>query len=209
MSIELFSAYIPNVATMAFIAKTKHVNIPTGEFYQKQTYRNRTKIVSANGVLNLSIPIIHASKDERLLDGEVCISYDEKWQLNHWKSFVSAYNSSPFFEYYQDELEEVFFTKKKTLVEFNLSLIKLFMDWFEIDTEISLNPLKKEFNILNTTLINSKKELPVEFPRYIQVFESKFGFIPNLNALDLISNLGPESSVYLNSIDLTPMQELS
>ncbi|MDB9837051.1 WbqC family protein [Flavobacteriaceae bacterium] len=209
MELEIFSSYIPNVATLAVLAQHECVNIQTQACYQKQTYRNRTQIAGANGVLNLSIPIEKGIKGTRLVDQEVQISYDEMWQNNHWKSFVSAYQSSPFFEFYQDELEAVFFKKQKKLLDFNMDILQLIMDWLELDTQIKISTEQPLYNPTGEALISAKKATSLHFPKYIQVFESKLGFISNLNALDLICCLGPESPSYLKKIDVIPILALS
>ena len=209
MELEIFSSYIPNVATLAVLAKQECVNIQTQAFYQKQTYRNRTQIAGANGVLNLSIPIEKGIKGTRLVDQDVMISYDEMWQNNHWKSFVSAYQSSPFFEFYQDELEAVFFKKQKKLLDFNMDILQLIMDWLELDAQIKISTEQPLYNPTGEALISAKKATSLHLPKYIQVFESKLGFISNLNALDLICCLGPESPSYLKKIDVTPILALS
>ena len=209
MELEIFSSYIPNVATLAVLAQQECVNIQTQAFYQKQTYRNRTQIAGANGVLNLSIPIEKGIKGTRLVDQDVMISYDEMWQNNHWKSFVSAYQSSPFFEFYQDELEAVFFKKQKKLIDFNMDILQLIMDWLELNTQIKISTEQPLYNPTGEALISAKKATSLHFPKYIQVFESKLGFISNLNALDLICCLGPESPSYLKKIDVTPILALS
>ena len=209
MELEIFSSYIPNVATLAVLAQQECVNIQTQAFYQKQTYRNRTQIAGANGVLNLSIPIEKGVKGTRLVDQDVMISYDEMWQNNHWKSFVSAYQSSPFFEFYQDELEAVFFKKQKKLLDFNMDMLQLIMDWLELDAQIKISTEQPLYNPTREALISAKKATSLHFPKYIQVFESKLGFISNLNALDLICCLGPESTSYLKKIDITPILALS
>ena len=138
MQLEIFSSYIPNIATLAILAQQDNVIIQTGAQYQKQTFRNRTIIAGANGVLNLSIPIEHGSKDKKMIDKEVKIAYDENWQQNHWKSFVSAYNSSPFFEFYLDDLKSIFFKKHEKLVDYNMSLLTLILEWLEIQTRITI-----------------------------------------------------------------------
>ena len=209
MELEIFSSYIPNVATLAVLAQQECVNIQTQAFYQKQTYRNRTQIAGANGVLNLSIPIEKGIKGTRLVDQDVMISYDEMWQNNHWKSFVSAYQSSPFFEFYQDELEAVFFKKQKKLLDFNMDILQLIMNWLELDTQIKISTEQPLYNPTGEALISAKKATSLHLPKYIQVFESKLGFISNLNALDLICCLGPESPSYLKKIDVTPILALS
>ena len=209
MELEIFSSYVPNVATLAVLAQQECVNIQTQAFYQKQTYRNRTQIAGANGVLNLSIPIEKGVKGTRLVDQDVMISYDEMWQNNHWKSFVSAYQSSPFFEFYQDELKAVFFKKQKKLLDFNMDILQLIMDWLELDTQIKISTEQPLYNPTGEALISAKKATSLHFPKYIQVFESKLGFISNLNALDLICCLGPESPSYLKKINVTPILALS
>ena len=209
MELEIFSSYIPNVATLAVLAQQECVNIQTQAFYQKQTYRNRTQIAGANGVLNLSIPIEKGIKGTRLVDQDVMISYDEMWQNNHWKSFVSAYQSSPFFEFYQDEFEAVFFKKQKKLLDFNMDMLQLIMDWLELDAQIKISTEQPLYNPTGEALISAKNTTAIHFPKYIQVFESKLGFISNLNALDLICCLGPESPSYLKKIDITPILALS
>ena len=209
MELEIFSSYIPNVATLAVLAQYECIDIQTQAFYQKQTYRNRTQIAGANGVLNLSIPIEKGVKGTRLIDQDVLISYDEMWQKNHWKSFVSAYQSSPFFEFYQDEFEAVFFKQQKKLFDFNMDILQLIMDWLELDTKIRISSEQPLFNPTGEALISAKNTTAIHFPKYIQVFNSKLGFISNLNALDLICCLGPESLSYLRKIDITPILALS
>ena len=209
MELEIFSSYIPNVATLAVLAQYECIDIQTQAFYQKQTYRNRTQITGANGVLNLSIPIEKGVKGTRLIDQDVLISYDEMWQNNHWKSFVSAYQSSPFFEFYQDEFEALFFKQQKKLFDFNMDILQLIMDWLELDTKIRISSEQPLFNPTGEALISAKNTTAIHFPKYIQVFNSKLGFISNLNALDLICCLGPESLSYLRKIDITPILALS
>ena len=209
MELEIFSSYIPNVATLAVLAQYECIDIQTQAFYQKQTYRNRTQITGANGVLNLSIPIEKGVKGTRLIDQDVLISYDEMWQNNHWKSFVSAYQSSPFFEFYQDDFEAVFFKQQKKLFDFNMDILQLIMDWLELDTKIRISSEQPLFNPTGEALISAKNTTAIHFPKYIQVFNSKLGFISNLNALDLICCLGPESLSYLRKIDISPILALS
>ena len=170
--LEIISSYIPNIATHGNCLRKhrKVVIVQTGAQYQKQTYRNRTTIAGANGILNLSIPINRNPKELRLKDKLVTINYDEQWQNNHWKSFKSAYSSSPFFEFYEDDLKGVFFNKKSNLIDFNISLINLFMEWCEIEVKISINNDEVIPNPTSSLLISSKYISPLSFPKYTQVF---------------------------------------
>ncbi len=90
-----------------------------------------------------------------------------------------------------------------------MSILILVLEWLEIETKITTLSKQETYNPFSDALVSSKVKLPLNFPKYIQVFEPKLGFHPNLNALDLLSNLGPESSIYLRDIDLNPMLELS
>ena len=165
--------------------------------YQKQTYRNRCTIYGANGRLNLTIPIQHTKAKQHQKDGEVKIMWEQDWQKQHWKSLESAYRSSPFFEFYEDELQEVFFQRPKGLMEYNLNLLQCLMEWLALDIDLEFADEYKPFNEEENQLIQAKKETVVALPPYTQVFENKHGFLSNLSVLDLIFNHGPESSIYL------------
>ncbi len=192
---------------MAMIVQSKSVELQVKGYYQKQTYRNRTSIYGANGTLSLVIPIKKNKTKERLQDQKAEISFEEPWQQNHWKSFVTAYRSSPFFEFYEDELKAIFFNKTKLLVEFNIALLKMLFDWLDIEKSINISSETPEYNRRANDLISAKKECSIGLPNYPQVFNSKLGFIPNLSVLDLIFNLGPESIDYLLRVNVTSIRE--
>jgi hypothetical protein len=166
--------------------------------YIKQTYRNRTFIHSANGIQKLTIPINHSKIKFSMMDAEI----DNKigWQKNHWRSIQSAYSSSPFFEFYKDSLEEVYNKKYKNLVKFNFELIKLVLEWLDIELK---SELSKEYKPhYNKTLdlrknIENKRFSKIENKTYTQVFSCKNGFINDLSIIDLIFNEGPNSFSYL------------
>ena len=165
--------------------------------YQKQTYRNRCTIYGANGRLNLTIPIQHTKAKQHQKDGVVKIMWEQDWQKQHWKSLESAYRSSPFFEFYEDELQEVFFQRPNGLMEYNLNLLQCLMEWLALDIDLKFADEYKPFNEEENQLIQAKKKRVVALPPYTQVFENKHGFLSNLSVLDLIFNPGPESSIYL------------
>jgi hypothetical protein len=90
-----------------------------------------------------------------------------------------------------------------------MDILQLIMDWLELDTQIKISTEQPLYNPTGEALISAKKATSLHFPKYIQVFESKLGFKSNLNALDLICCLGPESPSYLKKIDVTPILALS
>jgi hypothetical protein len=90
--------------------ESTEIIIEQNDTYQKQSYRNRCDIYGANGRLSLSIPVKH-DREKRLKVKEIKIDYATDWRRIHWKGIVSAYNSSPYFEYYRD-IFEIYYTNE-------------------------------------------------------------------------------------------------
>lgn len=200
----LSTAYLAPVQYYSKLAAYGEVWIEGNEHFLKQSYRNRCVILTANGVQNLSIPVAEGSNSKRLIR-DVAISYDHPWQKLHWRAILSAYGNAPFFEYYSDSLAPFFHEKKwKFLVDFNR----------DIQAAVS-NELGLKCNLLLTGefvapgdggpecddfryAIHPKSRhqamdnsfTPVV---YMQVFQEKFGFTPNLGIIDLLFNEGPEA----------------
>ena len=192
-------AYFPSITYVAKLLQQP----PTFclySHYQKQTYRNRCSIYGANGKLNLSIPIEHQKLGVHQSDIDVRIKVQENWKINHWRSLEAAYRSSPFFEFYEDELKEVFFSETDKLMDFNLTLMKVIFEWLSIEENHTFSEKYIPLNDEEEQLIVAKKNKPATLPAYTQVFESKHGFIPDLSVLDLIFNLGPEGRSYLEEL---------
>ena len=191
-------AYLPNVAYFAYLTKQETSYFATDTHYQKQTFRNRSEIYGENGKLNLIIPIIH-KKQTFQLEQDVEISYEINWQKEHWKSICSAYRSSPFFEYYEADLDPFFDKKTKSLFDFNLSLIEKIMMLLELPYSFQKISFNKEKDQRIDELLLAKKRPVIQQEKYIQVFVSKLGFIPNLSILDALFNLGPNCAFYIKN----------
>ena len=197
---QVFSpAYLPNIEYCLWLLYQKKVYFSKTTTYQKQSFRNRTEIYGANGKLKLIIPIKHTRTGSKALEREVLISYDQNWQIQHWKSLCYSYRSSPYFEFYEDSIAPFFQKKTLSLFYFNLELLKHLMTLigepliYEI---VSSNISDKErMDNLISTKINSKRK----FDSYTQVFDSKFGFISNLSIIDVLFNLGPSTLSYLKN----------
>ncbi len=173
--------------------------IEINDFFVKQTLRNRCDIYGANGRLNLTVPKSRKSSSKTILK-DIKISYDHKWQKEHWQSLMSSYRSSPFFEYFEDELEALFHKKYTNLVDLNLEMMTFISSKIGISTEFKFTTKysqETEHNDLRNYKFNT-----ANFPRYIQVFENKHGFISNLSILDLLFNEGNNSKYYLESLKL-------
>jgi len=195
---QLIPTYLPSINYMSHLVKYPCI-FSTQCNYQKQTHRNRSYIYGANGKLGLTIPIHHTKKNGHQKDCEVRIKWEENWQKQHWKSLESAYRSSPFFEFYEDDLKSIFFVESEFLMDYNYQLIENLCDWLEVDFPNQKTNIYQPLNPREEQLILAKNKADILLNRYPQVFETKHGFISNLSILDLLFNLGPESSTYLNN----------
>jgi len=170
------------------------------EHFPKQTYRNRARIYSPNGHLDLIIPVIRGANVHTKMK-DVKISNDFNWQRLHWKSFESCYRNSAYFEFYEDEFSHFYHQKFEYLFDYNLELLQ----WL-------FKQLKKEPTIGFTTeyikeidpaldfraKIHFKNAINTEdFKPYFQVFDDREGFKPNLSIVDLLFNQGPQTKSYL------------
>lgn len=201
MDILIHPNYFPNIYQFIQIIKAKNILFEVSDNYQKQTFRNRTYIYGANGKLGLFIPVIHTHKNRELFK-DVKISYESNWMDLHLKSLQSAYRSSPYFEYFEDDFIKLYSEKEKFLADFNIKCIKLISNLLDLDLDfkISSEYVEKTNDIIDLRdLSNARKEKKIETPKYIQVFESKHGYLNNLSILDLIFSEGKNSVLLMNN----------
>ncbi len=192
--------YFGSIAQYAAIAQSETVVFENEDNYQKQTYRNRTYIYGANGKLLLTIPIKHVGKERRQLYKDVRIENDFEWQILHWRSIETAYRTSPFFEYYEDEFAHLYEKKKGFLLDFNYECMQAVNDCLQLDYPFTKTNeyFKEPKDLLDFRgLVNAKKEKTHQIETYIQVFTEKHGFISNLSILDLLFNEGTNALTYL------------
>ena len=201
MNVILHPTYFPSIASFVAIVKASNLIFEVADNYQKQTYRNRCHIYGANGKLTLNIPVHHTHKNRQLYK-DVAISNEINWQIQHWKSLQSAYRTSPFFEFYADELASLFLTNEQNLMTFNFKCFSKILNCLQLDINYQKTASfeKKVNNTVDLrSMVNARKEKPIELESYTQVFENKHGFMSNLSILDLIFNEGPNALNYLES----------
>ena len=193
------------------------VYIEACENYQKQSYRNRCRFYGADGIQTLSFPIIHEGGTHKQPISEIKVDYRKPWIQQHQKAIVSAYRTSAYFEYYQDELFEIMDSRPERLFDLNLAITRFFIektgiavdlrktdDFFrdgniicEDGTSILCDDLRESIHPKKSDTI--LKDLGLEKP-YFQVFAQKHGFISDLSVMDLLFNEGPDSILYLKSL---------
>ena len=205
--ILLHPTYFSPIIQYAAIVQSNQYQFEIEDNFQKQTYRTRCYIYGANGKQLLNVPIKHSKKSIKTKTKDLRIDNESiQWQKIHQKSLQAAYKSSPFFEFYEDELFAILNKKHSFLLDLNLDLHSFIMDALQEDntyiksTEYDQDfPKEKDFRSLS----NAKTKTTDIFPSYIQMFDEKFGFLHNLSILDLLFMEGPSTSIYLKKLDLS------
>ena len=191
------TAYLAPIKYYAILLQAKNCIIEHHEHFIKQSIRNRCEIYGANGKLRLTIPKERKGSSKTIIS-EIKISYKDDWQKLHWNAIKSAYNSSPFFEYYSNEFEVFYQEKESNLIVFNNKLQEVILDLLQ--EENNRTATIEYLNRGNFTDLRNHDFILENPEKYNQVFMEKHGFIPNLSILDLLFNLGPESSDYLHNL---------
>ncbi|WP_207435738.1 WbqC family protein [Sabulibacter ruber] len=192
--------YNPCILYFQKAFEAEELLVEAHEHYQKQSYRNRCHILTAQGVVPLSIPVVKGNS--KTLVTELEIDYGQRWTDIHWRTIQSAYGSAPFFEYYADYLKDVYDRRPGLLFELNMELFKIFAKFLKLSKPISATQTyvkTYEEPVLDWRgKLHPKKEPDILHLRpYRQVFGKQFA--SNLSILDLLFNLGPEASIYLQN----------
>ncbi len=199
----LSTAYFPPVEYFMAAAMTGSILIEAQESYVKQSYRNRCRIYACDGVLSLTVPVSMPENSRGI--SMAVVDYSKPWLQQHERAIVSAYRTSAFFEYYQDDIFPILESRPAGLLDLNMVLTLRLLDLLGIRCSVSLTEEYRqsygpEFLDLRDAL-HPKKTVPEIFRDrlrpYYQVFSAKFGFIPGLSAVDLLFNEGPDALSYL------------
>ncbi len=198
------TAYLPPLEYWVVLCLFDRGFVELHETYPKQSWRNRCGIMTANGPLNLIIPV-NKPHGNHTKTKDILISDHENWQKKHWQSIVSAYSNAPFFLYYKDLIEPFYKTRpdfrlwkfNHSLFESLLSEIKLPVT-IEFTKEFHKNPEEKH-DLRHVLTPKRKNPLIKNWRSYYQVFDERHGFIPNLSVIDLLFHLGPDAANYLKA----------
>tara|TARA_R110000868_G_scaffold21614_11_gene89577 strand:- start:8857 stop:9339 length:483 start_codon:yes stop_codon:yes gene_type:complete len=154
----------------------------------------------------LNIPIKHVGNEKgKQRYSNVKMDNDYPWQRQHWRTLETAYRTSPFFEFYEDDIAPLYHKKFDSLMDYNLKSIEIICECLQINMPTSTTE-SYEVAVPNKIdgrfLIKSKAKYAFEQPEYVQVFDDRNNFIPNLSILDLLFNEGTNALSYLKDLQL-------
>lgn len=204
MNVLLLPTYFPSISQFAAMVQADAITLEMEDNFQKQTNRNRMYIYSPNGVQLLNIPVKHSKEERHQKTKDVRIEDAFDWQKQHFKSLEAAYRTSPFFEYFEDDLATIFQKKHTFLMDLNLEALDIVSNCLGFD--LKFNKTEEYFHEATAFsdfrhLANGKKDSS-QFEPYTQVFEEKHGYLNNLSILDLLFNEGRYAMDYLKNQQL-------
>ena len=209
--VVLYPSYFGPVIHYVVMTGASTILFEVDDNFQKQTYRNRCYVYGANGSLMLNVPLSHKNHSRKTRD--MRIDYSTDWRKLHLKSLQAAYRASPYFEYYEDEIDTIFQQRYDYLLDLNLYILDRMFQLLNMDIPYTKSDAyHKHYTgfIDLRSLVNAKTGKVYGLQPYIQVFSSKMSFIENLSILDLLFMEGPQAILYLKNqsktIDLAPSQ---
>lgn len=186
------TTYFGSVLYYQQLAKYNEVWIETKEHFPKQSYRNRCDILSADGILSLSIPL-KKEKGSKTPTEKVQLANNENWRARHWRAIKTAYQSAPFFDYYGPEVYDLLNADHTLLVDFNESITIRVLNWLDLPVKLHRTDafLPIQEHDPRETLVDKNRNNEPQLCPYIQVFPTATSFTPNISILDAIMCEGP------------------
>ena len=193
MKIIIENQYFPIIDWFKLSSNYLDYKIDKYENFKKMSFRNRCIISGSNGLINLTIPLING-REQKTIISAIKMDDSENWRAQHWKAIVSSYSRSPFFEFYGEEVKRLIFAPNQYLFDHNLKIIEWIASILKLGISIGFTEsYLKEYSV-SEALDYRDRWLPKNYaqdknewqPKYTQVFEDKFGFLPNLSILDLL-----------------------
>lgn len=185
-------AYMPSVEYVARLLREESV-VDLGEHYIKRSQRNRAQILSANGVMSLTVNVENANRPRQMIK-DVKIDYSKRWQHQHWVSIMSAYKSSPYFDHYAHLLEPFYKREWRYLVDYNMEYLSTLLRLLGVDDKVNISEkyvAAREGDVDLRPKHNEGSTFVAE--PYFQVFSDRMPFVANLSILDLLLCEGPQA----------------
>lgn len=185
-------AYMPSVEYVARLLREESV-VDLGEHYIKRSQRNRAQILSANGVMSLTVNVENANRPRQMIT-DVRIDYSKRWQHQHWVSIMSAYKSSPYFDHYAHLLEPFYKREWRYLVDYNMEYLSTLLRLLGVEDKVNISEkyvAAREDDVDLRPKHNEGSTFVAE--PYFQVFSDRMPFVANLSILDLLLCEGPQA----------------
>jgi hypothetical protein len=191
--------YFSPISQYSAIIKSDDIVFEMDDNFQKQSYRNRCYIYNSSGKQLLTIPVKHQNTENRKKTKDTLVENNFDWQDQHFKSLKIAYRTSPFFEFFEDDLAPIFEKKYKYLQDLNIDTFLFIDDALQLESKFTKTiEYEVENNDIDFRILADRKHKPNKVvDRYIQMFDDKHGFIPNLSILDLLFMEGPNTISFL------------
>ena len=175
--------------------------IDLGENYVKRSERNRTEIVTPTGGMVLSVPLIKANRPRTPMR-DMRIDNSKRWQHQHWVAILSAYRSSPYFDYVADRIASIYEREWNFLTDLNREILQAEFDILGIEPKHKLSEVYIEPSENIIDLRDKKRESQFRSPQYFQMFMDRTPFVENASMLDLLMCEGREAISLLSSCQL-------
>ena len=191
--------YFPSVSFYAKAVQLGHIYLVPNLLHHRQLFVNRLVIPGSHGLVRLTIPIIGGRNVKNRLD-QVRIDHRTPWARDHFRSLVSVYGNSPFFNFYSDELRDIYETKEEQLLIWNLKCLEWSLKKLRLNNKIAITNIQQgELQTVEDMLLTLAIEN--QHIKYPQVFEERTGFMYGVSILDMIFNMGPSSGDLLSSFN--------
>ncbi|AUC85001.1 hypothetical protein CW731_06730 [Polaribacter sp. ALD11] len=191
--------YFSPISQYSEITNAEELSFEMDDNFQKQSFRNRCYIFNTNGKQLLNIPVKHPISSGRKKTKDTLVENATPWQDQHFKSLKTAYRNSPFFEFYVDDMAPIFEKEYRYLQDVNIDTFLFVSEALQINTHfdktIAYSTEIENNDFRHLAEVKSQPKKLVD--KYIQMFDDKHGFIPNLSILDLLFMEGPNAISFL------------
>lgn len=192
--------YNPPIQYFAHALRADSILIEQHENYVKQSYRNRCHVLTAQGVVPLSVPVLRGNSKDKTPITEIEIDYSQKWYNVHWRTIQAAYGRAPYFEFYSDYIREVYEQQPKYLFELNVDLLRLYLKFLKLERTPAFTH-SYSTTYPDTVLDFRNRVHPKIIPDnlYVKPYTQVFGkqFVQDLSIIDLLFTQGPKSLSYI------------
>jgi hypothetical protein len=191
--------YFPCIAWYFHHVRSQSSVVEHFEYFERTTFRNRCEVTGPNGKITLSVPL-ERGRNQRTVMKDVKVCNKEKWQMLHWKTLCASYRRAPYFEYYEEDFIQFFEKKYTYLIDVNHDSMALLNRLLKFDKPSghTVQYEKEAANVLDLRRqLHPAMELKETLPVYMQNFEERHGFIPNLSMLDMLYSCGNKAIAML------------